>query len=122
MSKRTDLPDAYAESDGNNTLVVANKKARRFLNRHFDKHPPRWDTVGGGVFTSPQYRAIQIEDGPGPQVLLAAVHRAGMVVMFKCISCPHLHTLTDEKATQFLREAEACAEWVGAHPGVRTVQ
>jgi hypothetical protein len=117
------LPDVYAESgDDGYTTIVANRRARKLINKHFEKPRPLWGCVGGDVFTSPEYRAVGIGDGPVPQVLLAVAHQAGMKAMFKCLSCPQLHTMTDETAARFLKEAEASAERVGAHPGVGTLQ
>jgi hypothetical protein len=109
------LPDAYAESRDGNTLLVANKKARKVLEKVFSKPRPRWGTVGGEALTSPEYRAIEVEDGPAPQVMLAAVHQAGLRVMFKCATCPEHHILDDAMAERFVKEAEALGQRV-MHP------
>jgi hypothetical protein len=117
----TPLPDAYAESRDGRTLLVANKKARKFLDTCCEPRIDEWSTVGGGVFTSPKYRAVEIEDAPGAQVILAAIHQAGLRVMFRCVSCPKLHTVDDATAERFLKEAEALRQRV-MHPGVGTLQ
>jgi hypothetical protein len=121
MIEQTKLPDAYAESDGTNTTIVCNKAARSALAKHVE---PRlqWRGVGGGVLTSPVYRAVQVGDGAAPEVMLSVIHQAGLRVMFKCIKCPEIHIMTDATAERFLKEAEAAAERVVAHPGVETVQ
>jgi hypothetical protein len=112
--RKTKLPDIYAETtEGGDILVVANKKARFLINKWFDDGDPLpWDTVGGGVLTSPRYLAIEIGRGPVPQLILAQGHQHGLLAMFKCISCPEHHVLDDATAARFLEEGAFFAEGV----------
>jgi hypothetical protein len=67
----TPLPDVYAgDSRDGHTVLVANKKARGVLGKSVTPRL-RWRTVNGW---SPEYRAIEVEDGPGLQVMLITVH------------------------------------------------
>jgi hypothetical protein len=56
----TDLPDVYVEkTDDHHHTVVANKAARRLLNKSFEPRPPRWSKMAdGSVLASPAFRAI----------------------------------------------------------------
>jgi hypothetical protein len=103
----SDLPDVYAEEgDDGYVTVVANTKARRFINKCFGGGPPRWNKVTGTEYlTSPEYRAIGIGVGPVPDLMLGECHRAGLSAMFLCCKCDDLHVVDDAMAERFARKA-----------------
>jgi hypothetical protein len=111
-----DLPEVYSEpTDSGFVTIVANKKARRFINKLFDP-PLRWNRVKGSEYlTSPKYRAAGIGNGPIPQAILSHCHQAGFRAMFTCCKCDELHTLNDEMAERLLFEAMA-TEAMPEHP------
>jgi hypothetical protein len=98
------LPDAFVqEGDDEHAIVlVANRKARRVLNRHFEGGPPTWLEVAGefGV-KSPACRAIEIEKGPVVAAMLVALHRAGLSSHYWCEDCQHMHRVDDQAAEMF---------------------
>jgi hypothetical protein len=112
-----DLPEVYSEpTDSGFVTIVANKKARRFINECFDS-PLRWNRVKSEYLTSPKYRAVGIGDGPVPQAILSHCHQAGFKTMFMCAKCSELHVMDDEKAERLLFEATAMAsEAMPEHP------
>jgi hypothetical protein len=118
------LPDVYVEktSDNQMVVVVANKKARRLLNKSFDGNPPRWAKMADdNVLTSPEYRAIEVG---GSDCIVAAmvccVHAAGFRAMFWCEDCRDSHLVDDAMAKTIW--AIAIAGSVGALPEHATLQ
>jgi hypothetical protein len=106
----SDLPDVYAEQgDAGNIAIVANKKARRFINKCFDAPAPRWSKTS---WAEPQYRALEIEDSPVPHAILGHCYQAGLSAAFLCCKCSELHVVNNAMAERFLREAESFAERV----------
>jgi hypothetical protein len=58
------MPDAFTKRYGDVVAVVANKKARRFINKSIEP-PPRWRSIAdspGNVLKSPEYRALEFEN------------------------------------------------------------
>jgi hypothetical protein len=103
----SELPDVYAEQgDDGYTNIVANKKARRFINKCFDAPAPRWSKTS---WDDPRYRAIGIEDGPVPHAILGHCYQAGLSAAFLCCDCHKLHVVNDETAQRFVRQAGALA-------------
>jgi hypothetical protein len=52
----SDLPDVYAEEgDDGYVTVVANTKARRFINKCFGGGPPRWNKVTGTEYLTSRH-------------------------------------------------------------------
>jgi hypothetical protein len=116
----SDLPDVYVEPDGNDHTVVANQKARRFLNKNFYGGRPRWGKVTGG-FASPEYRALRLKDSAAvAAAMLFTSYEAGLRTMFVCTDCHELH-LVDNANAKHLRAA-AMAGSVTALPAHETVQ
>jgi hypothetical protein len=81
----TPLPDACCDigPDGH-AFLAANKKARRILDEGFERPRPRWcgiKNTPGNVFTSPQYRVLELERGPGLCAMLWHLHEAGCTAM-----------------------------------------
>jgi hypothetical protein len=52
------LPDVCTELQGDK---LANEKARRILNKGFEKPRPRWGSFASGPFPPSQYRALILE-------------------------------------------------------------
>jgi hypothetical protein len=121
----TPLPDVLCQKGQEDgcVILVANKKARRFLNDGFDKPRPQWQAIGrkpDSVFNSPEYRAMQIERGPCLCAMLWALHDAGLTAMYWCDSCDRPHLVTDAAAEVFKHQAISGA--AGVHPGTDVVQ
>jgi hypothetical protein len=116
------LPDIYVEPRNETFLLVANQKARRFLNKGFKKPRPQWSTVGGGCFASPEYRAIELQGDcrGGLAAMLCVAYDAGLNAMFKCANCDQLHPVDDEQANLF--RVVALEGSAGALPAHRSLQ
>lgn len=117
-TRKSDLPDIYAEVDSEgNATIVANKRGRDIINAGFEKPGPRWFKVrGSNYLQSPEFRCLSLENGPVTQVMLSVAHQAGLRVMFMCVECSELHIMNDAQAERFLKEAEFFAEGVHAAP------
>jgi hypothetical protein len=109
-----ELPDAAVvpSEEKGHSFLVANKRARRELNKHFEKPRPVWRQAEGGDLSSPRYRSLEIENGPVLAAMMWALHDAGMRAMFWCEGCQHLHLVDDERARQFKFLAVSGAEGV----------
>jgi hypothetical protein len=112
------LPDVYVEPQPQEgvTLLVANKKARRFFNKSFGR--PQWDFTAGPDLNSPEYRCLVLgADGKAAAAMLCAAHQAGLSAMFKCTKCNELHVVDDEQAERlWLTAIEGAANAMPAHP------
>lgn len=124
MSEPLSLPDAVCLSGRPGcALLVANKKARRILNEGFERPQPQWSGVentAGNILTSPEYRAPEIERGPGLCAMLCALHEAGCALMYSCDECDCLHSVDDKAAKTFRHIAISGAE--GVMPSHKTMQ
>ena len=123
MSKS--LPDAiYIRTGEGDMAIVANKRARRFINSGFDNGGRGlWTRIAwtpDGVFASPRYRALLIDNGPGVWAMLSALHQAGLQAMFWCDDCDRLHPVEGDIADRMRMAALSGAE--GVLPAHGTVQ
>jgi hypothetical protein len=89
----SNLPDAYCEAQRGETILVANKKARKLLNAQFEKPGPRWGKVRSDLIRPPEYRALILEAGPCLAAMLVALFDAGFEVMYQCTECDAVHTM-----------------------------
>ena len=119
------LPDAvYVRSGEGPMVLVANRPARRFINKGFEGSVRGlWAKIGptpGGAFKSPEYRALAIENGPGVWAMLSGLYRAGLGVMFWCDDCDGLHPVEGDIADRMRMVALSSAD--GVLPAHGTVQ
>jgi hypothetical protein len=121
----SDLPDVCTEPQGDTTMVIANRKARKLFNKHFERPRPQWNKINpdcGSCFTSPEYKVLPLE-GDCTAVLsamLCEAHRAGLSAAFICARCDKLHVVDDERAKKLWFDAVAGSENALPPPG--TVQ
>jgi hypothetical protein len=106
-----DLPDVYAEQvDDAEVVIVANKKARRLINKRFVGGRLPWSRIDGSEYlASPEDRAVGFGVGPLPDLILSNCHQAGLSAAFHCRSCDDLHFVDDAMAERFVRKAEPFA-------------
>ena len=121
VKKDTPLPDVFTQPEPDGVTVVANRRARRLLNSHYEKPAPRWSKIKGGGWSA-EYRAIQLQGDCESvvQAMLCTAHDAGMSAMFMCGKCDELHVVTDEMAKRFWFDAVAGSD--GALPAHATRQ
>ena len=105
-------------------VLVGNRKARRFINKGFEGSVRGlWAKIAptpDGAFKSPEYRALQVESGPGVWAMLSGLYRAGLEVMFWCDDCDGLHFVEGDVADLMRMAALSGAD--GVLPAHDTVQ
>jgi hypothetical protein len=115
------MPDAFTKRYGDVVAVVANKKARRFINKSIEP-PPRWRSIAdspGNVLKSPEYRALEFENPP-PDMIVAmhcALHGARFRTLYWCENCGRAHPMDDGQVAAFHHQLDP-----GAIPEHATVQ
>jgi hypothetical protein len=118
------FPDAICiQGDDGYMKLAANKKARRVLNKCFERPRPTWHGIArtpDSIINSPQYRALEIAAGPCLCAMLCALHAAGLTSMFWCENCEQLHLVNDEMAKELKFAAMSGAE--GVMPAHGTAQ
>jgi hypothetical protein len=116
------LPDAlcHKSDDPGSMPLVANKRARRVLNKAFEKPRPqrRKVTTIDGCLTD--HRAIEVGKSAALCAMLCALHDAHLEVLYWCEDCGNHHPLEDEDAKRLWYIAISGAE--GVMPAHKSVQ
>lgn len=100
MTDNPSPPDLYVEPQESSFVVVANRKARKIINKAFEKPRPQWGTVtGSSLLRSLEYRTLEIAEGgeAGIAAILCAAHRAGLFASYCAASAKTFTSLMTNK-------------------------
>jgi hypothetical protein len=106
----SELPDVLTESHNDSFVLIANKRARRFLKKRFEGGGPQWSKIANPDILTPEYRALVLGRAPVFAMILHNLHEAGFTVMFECEKCKDHHFLDDKMAERFMQEAMAIVD------------